>query len=132
MESTYRNCKLFICKQKLALKLWEDVVIASGENAARAKERYLDSRERHNLGNVKIAGAIPPLAESYRHDLVGPYKENVMQYQIIIRALLDYVDLFICETMSTIEESKAAVEAAIKVMKGKSVHFFVLTLIQYK
>ena len=114
----------------MALKLWEDVIIASGENAAKAKKRHLDSRERQNLSNIKIAGAIPPLAESYRHDLVGPYEENVMQYEIIIKTLLDYVDLFICETMSTIEESKAAVEAAIKVMKGELAYLIVLTAYQ--
>ena len=107
--------------------MWEDVIIASGENAVKAKERFLDLRERQSLSNVKIAGAIPPLAESYRHDLVGPYEENVMQYEIIIKALLNYVDLFICETMSTIEESKAAVDATIKVMKGKSAYFLILT-----
>jgi len=60
---------------------------------------------------------LPPLSESYRHDLVGPYTENVMQYQIVVNTLIDYVDLFICETMSTIAESKSAVEAATTVMK---------------
>ena len=41
-----------------------------------------------------------------------------MQYQIIVNSLLDYVDLFICETMSTIAESESAIEAAMKVMRG--------------
>ena len=42
-----------------------------------------------------------------------------MQYQIVVNTLIDYVDLFICETMSTIAESKSAVEAATTVMKGE-------------
>ena len=68
----------------------------------------------------KIAGSLPPLAESYRSDLVGPFKDNVLQYRVIVNALLDYVDLFLCETMSTAMESKAAVVAATEIMKGIS------------
>ena len=68
--------------------------------------------------NIKVAGSIPPLAESYRSDLVGPFTDNVLQYRVIVSSLLGYVDLFLCETMSCISESKAAVTAAIEVMKG--------------
>ena len=67
----------------------------------------------------KIAGSIPPLAESYRADLVGSFETNVLQYRVIVSSLINYVDLFLCETMSTINESKSAVVAAIETMKGK-------------
>ncbi|HAC87975.1 MAG TPA: homocysteine S-methyltransferase family protein, partial [Gammaproteobacteria bacterium] len=72
-----------------------------------------------------IAGSLPPQNGSYRPDrvlsreLLGPlYREQV-------EALDDYVDLFLCETMSTIEETVAAVTAAIE--SGKPV-FAGLTL----
>ena len=72
-----------------------------------------------------IAGSLPPQNGSYRPDrvlsreLLGPlYREQV-------EALDDYVDLFLCETMSTIEEAVAAVTAAIE--SGKPV-FAGLTL----
>ena len=71
-----------------------------------------------NGSSIKVAGSIPPLAESYRSDLVGPFQDNVLQYRIIVSSLLGYVDLFLCETMSCISESNAAVTAAIEVMKG--------------
>ena len=123
----YIKIFFFVLPQNLALKLWKDVIVASGENAVKAKQNFLVSYKQNTTGLskdqrqncIKIAGALPPLAESYRHDLVGPYEENVMQYQIIVRTLLNYVDYFICETMSTIAESKSAVDAAITVMKGK-------------
>ena len=101
-------------------------MVSSGENAIKARDQFVvsckqkpfDSINQKNC-SVKVAGALPPLSESYRHDLVGPYTENVMQYQIVVNTLIDYVDLFICETMSTIAESKSAVEAATTVMKGE-------------
>ena len=71
-----------------------------------------------NGSSIKVAGSIPPLAESYRSDLVGPFQDNVLQYRVIVSSLLGYVDLFLCETMSCILESKAAVTAAVEVMKG--------------
>ena len=93
-----------------------------------AKNRYykssttapVESQNRIPLNgrSIKVAGSIPPLAESYRSDLVGPFQDNVLQYRVIVSALLGYVDLFLCETMSCILESKAAVTAAVEVMKG--------------
>ena len=107
--------------------LWSDLVAASGKNAVMAIKRFNESntapvesknQKPLNGSSIKVAGSIPPLAESYRSDLVGPFNDNVLQYRIIVSSLLGYVDLFLCETMSRISESKAAVTAAIEVMKG--------------
>ena len=101
--------------------MWKDVVTASGECAKKAKEMFCKSNEnksRPYSSKIKIAGGLPPLAESYRPDLVGPFENNVLQYRVIVSSLLGYVDLFLCETMSSIEESKSAVVAAVEVMKG--------------
>ena len=100
--------------------------MASAENANAAKERFLMSCNlEKNLGynippthKIQIAGCLPPLAESYRSDLVGPFENNVLQYRVIVTSLLDYVDLFLCETMSTIDESKSVIKAAVSAMRG--------------
>ena len=60
---------------------------------------------------VLVAGSIPPLSESYRFDLVPDADEAIPIYENIARALLPYVDIFICETMSTMSESANALGA---------------------
>lgn len=62
--------------------------------------------------NVKIAGSIPPLAESYRFDLVGSFESNLEQYRIIASSIAPFSDVILCETMSTADEAKAACTAA--------------------
>jgi S-methylmethionine-dependent homocysteine/selenocysteine methylase len=61
---------------------------------------------------VKVAGSLPPLADSYRPDLVGPFAENVEQYKIIANSIAPFSDYILCETMSTVDEARAAVTAA--------------------
>ncbi|MEM1113907.1 MAG: homocysteine S-methyltransferase family protein [Pseudomonadota bacterium] len=57
--------------------------------------------------HVRVAGSIPPLGESYRHDLVPPDEEAAVVYPALAAAaaLLPFVDVFLCETMSCIRES---------------------------
>jgi S-methylmethionine-dependent homocysteine/selenocysteine methylase len=64
---------------------------------------------------VQVAGALPPLDESYRPDLVPPDDEAVPVYRALAQALDPYVDLFLCETMSCIRESVNAARAAREV-----------------
>jgi S-methylmethionine-dependent homocysteine/selenocysteine methylase len=62
--------------------------------------------------DVVVAGSLPPLAESYRPDLVPPDIEARPVYHEMAKALEPHVDLFICETMSSAREGRnAAVEA---------------------
>ncbi|MGB0997521.1 MAG: homocysteine S-methyltransferase family protein [Pseudomonadales bacterium] len=63
---------------------------------------------------VRVAGSVPPLNESYRHDLVLEDAHARPIYQAIVGALSDYVDLYVCETMSSVRE---AVNAAWSVRK---------------
>jgi S-methylmethionine-dependent homocysteine/selenocysteine methylase len=73
----------------------------------------LANQARDNCGkDVLIAGSLPPLRGSYRPDLVGPYEEIVPLYEEQARLLEPYVDLFLCETMSSSAESRAAADAA--------------------
>lgn len=71
---------------------------------------------------VLIAGSLPPLSESYRPDLVPPADEALPVYRNLVEALHDFVDLYICETMSTAEEAVNASTQAIKYGGGKPVY----------
>ena len=64
--------------------------------------------------DVLIAGSLPPLRGSYRPDLVGPLHEIEPLYREQARILTPFVDLFICETMSSGTEALAAATAAIR------------------
>lgn len=63
--------------------------------------------------SVLVAGSLPPLEESYRPDLVIDDSEARPIYAALARALRPHVDLFLCETMSCIRESRNAAEAAL-------------------
>ncbi|MEM8665296.1 MAG: homocysteine S-methyltransferase family protein, partial [Pseudomonadota bacterium] len=78
---------------------------AAGEAAEAARERV-------NPGAL-IAGALPPLRQSYRADLVLAVEEAVVEYAEHALVLAPYVDLFIAETMVTAEEARGAAEAAL-------------------
>jgi S-methylmethionine-dependent homocysteine/selenocysteine methylase len=66
---------------------------------------------------VAIAGSLPPYSGSYRPDLVQPYETLLPLYAEQAEVLAPYVDLFICETMSTAGEALAAASAAVKIGK---------------
>jgi S-methylmethionine-dependent homocysteine/selenocysteine methylase len=59
-----------------------------------------------------IAGSLPPIRGSYRPDLVGAAEEIEPQYREQAGYLAPYVDLFLCETMSTPQEARAALRGA--------------------
>lgn len=63
---------------------------------------------------VKIAGCLPPLFGSYRADLAPDFEDCLGQYKAIAEQQAGAVDLFLCETMSSIREGKAAAMAAIE------------------
>ena len=62
--------------------------------------------------DILVAGGLPPLALSYRAEMVPDDTEARPVYENLARALEPFVDLFICETMSSIDESRTAVSAA--------------------
>ncbi len=66
---------------------------------------------------VLIAGSLPPLAGSYRPDLVGEIEDIVPLYTEQAELLAPYVDLIICETMSSAAEARAAAMAACQTGK---------------
>ncbi|SDF41143.1 homocysteine S-methyltransferase [Limimonas halophila] len=62
--------------------------------------------------DVAIAGSLPPIFGSYRPELVRPMAELEPLYRAQADILAEYVDLFLCETMSTSGEALAAARAA--------------------
>jgi S-methylmethionine-dependent homocysteine/selenocysteine methylase len=76
----------------------------------------LEAREASGC-SVLIAGSLPPLRGSYRPDLVGKFEEIQPLYREQADLLAPHVDLFICETMSSAAEGKAAAHAACQTGK---------------
>ena len=70
------------------------------------------ARDKCGKPEVKIAGCLPPLYGSYKPDYAPPLSECIERYQVISDKQAPYVDLFICETMSSIKEAKASITAA--------------------
>jgi len=66
---------------------------------------------------VLIAGSLPPLAGSYRPDLVGEIEDLVPLYMEQAELLAPHVDLILCETMSSAAEGRAAALAACQTGK---------------
>ncbi len=66
---------------------------------------------------VLVAGSLPPLAGSFRPDLVGEIREITPLYQEQADLLAPHVDLLLCETMSSASEAKAAAMAACQTGK---------------
>jgi len=71
---------------------------------------------------VLVAGGLPPLSESYRPDLVPPASESLPVYEAMVKTLNPFVDLYMCETMSTADEAYNAASAAKRCGKGRPVY----------
>lgn len=61
----------------------------------------------------QVAGSVPPLFGSYEPDLFVP-EEAPALYDVVVSAQAPYVDLWIIETMSSIAEISAALDAIQK------------------
>ena len=75
---------------------------------------------------VKVAGSLPPLNGSYRPDRVLNRETIEPIYRQQSEALFPYVDVFLCETMSTIQEAVSALsvvsELGKPVLVGLTLH----------
>jgi len=58
-----------------------------------------------------VLGSLGPLVESYRPDLIMKHSDGVKCYQYAIEGLSPYVDVYIAETMSCVEEACQVVDA---------------------
>ena len=93
---------------------------------ARAIEVAVQARDRAQAQldrRVDIAGCLPPLVASYRPS-TNP-EHCLPSYQRLCALQAPAVDFFICETMSSIAEARAAAEAALATNKPCWVAFSV-------
>jgi len=72
------------------------------------------ARDRVAIAGVKIAGCLPPLVASYKAEVAPEYEAMLVSYSKIVAIQAPHVDVFLCETMSSIAEAKAALVAAKK------------------
>jgi len=66
------------------------------------------------IPGVRIAGCLPPLVASYHSEVAPEYEAMLESYSKIVAIQAPHVDVFLCETMSSIAEAKAALVAAKK------------------
>ncbi len=74
---------------------------------------------------VLVAGGLPPLSESYRSDLVVPDATARPIYAALAETLEPFVDVFLCETMSSIREARNATEAARSASAARNLPVYV-------
>jgi len=86
----------------------EDGFVRCNRAAGKLARQAADEADRE----VLVAGSLPPIHGSYRPDRVRPLEEIEPLYREQAVILAEYVDLFICETMSTAAEALAAARGA--------------------
>jgi S-methylmethionine-dependent homocysteine/selenocysteine methylase len=64
-----------------------------------------------NNQEILVAGSLPPLDESYRPDLVPNEDDSIPIYVELIDELNSFVDIFLCETVSSIAETSNVLKA---------------------
>ena len=93
--NTYSTIPSYLSKKNVENRMPELIGLAG----KLAREAADDSEKE-----IIVAGSLPPLEESYRPDLVIDAEEAIPIYEVLIKELTPFVDIFICETMSSIKE----------------------------
>ena len=96
--SNYSCVPSYLDKLNLTDKTY-DLIRVAGEEAQRAKKSSPDAR---------VAGSIPPYGFSYMGVKIPEESGIVSNYAKVAQILYPFVDLFLCETMSSIDEAVAA------------------------
>ena len=99
--NTYSTIPSYLNKEEISAKMPELIAIA-GKLAKEVADQH---------DQVRVAGSLPPLEESYRPDLVLTEGEALPIYKTLIEGLLPYVDIFLCETISSIQETQNVLKA---------------------
>lgn len=100
--NTYSTIPSYLKKEK-KVHLMKDLIRKAGIIARGVAE------ENHR--KILVAGSLPPLDESYRPDLVPDEKEALPIYEELIEELNPFVDIFLCETVSSIHETSNLLKA---------------------
>ena len=88
----------------------QDEFVALQEAAINAAKKARDDMELSPL----IAGTLPPLPGSYRPSERLGSQLSQQEYQQIVEQQYKHVDLFLCETMASIEEACISTSVAMK------------------
>ena len=102
--NTYSTVPSYLAKAGLG-----DRVRELATSAAELARKALDEFDKPN--GARVAGCLPPLDESYRPDLVPAAHEAIPIYRDLIDSMAPSVDLFLAETMSSIDEAQHVAEA---------------------
>lgn len=102
--NTYTTVKRRLAESTDLVNRWEELLHLACDLAYRARKSV--------GGPALIAGCLPPLHGSYRVDLVPPFDEMSATYAEHVSVMTPLVDLFLCETMTNVEEGVAAARAA--------------------
>lgn len=78
----------------------------------RALDLALGARDQAGVEDIAIAGCLPPLFGSYQPDTFPGEQVALQTYRRVVEAQAQEVDVFICETMSSVQECVASVTAA--------------------
>lgn len=70
-------------------------------------------RARAASGGGRVAGSLGPLMASYRPDICPPAAEAAERYAEPVALMKDHVDLFLIETMSSVDQADGALRAAM-------------------
>lgn len=81
---------------------------------------------------VLVAGSLPPLDESYRPDLVQDISKSIPIYKEIISKLNPYIDFYLCETISSLQETSNVLNALLDRPEPKKPIWLSWTLLENK
>jgi S-methylmethionine-dependent homocysteine/selenocysteine methylase len=84
-----------------------------------AMDAALGAIELSMRNDITIAGCLPPLVASYRPDVSLSYNDSLDAYRYLVELQAPASDLFLCETMASMNEARAACTAAME--SGKPV-----------
>jgi S-methylmethionine-dependent homocysteine/selenocysteine methylase len=108
--------------------LGQELFQRQGAVLAQQAAEIANSVARDALSNtqrtITVAGAIPPVLGSYRPDLFEP-KQAMSILDTLVNAQEPYIDIWIAETISSIEEF-AAIQRALKNSDKKKYYSFTL------
>ncbi|MGB0468194.1 MAG: homocysteine S-methyltransferase family protein [Pontibacterium sp.] len=97
--------------QRLARENVPDQLKTLHQSAMHAASAAVDLAERDD---VLIAGCLPPLVASYRPDVSLSFNESLDAYRCLVELQSPGSDFFLCETMASVDEARAACIAAVE------------------
>lgn len=75
-----------------------------------ACQQAVDARDAHGSG--RVAGSLGPQGFSYQPDKCPPADQAAEVYHSVCKTQADFVDLFICETMSSVDQARGGMMGA--------------------